>query len=84
MAPAFLPLLIALGTPPMLAALSLGYATNFMCGLTHYGNGSAPIFYDSGYIPFKPFWLLGLFFCVFFVGVYAITGPLWWKMLGYL
>lgn len=55
-----------------------------MCGLIHYGNGSAPIFYDSGYIPFKPFWLLGLFFCVFFVGVYAITGPLWWKMLGYL
>lgn len=82
MAPAFLPLLLALGTPPMLAAISLGYAGNFMSGLTHYGNGSAPIFFDSGYIPLKPFWLLGLFFSVVFMGIFALIGPVWWSVIG--
>ena len=82
MAPAFLPLMVAMGAPPMLSAVCLGFAGNFMCGLTHYGNGSAPIFYDSGYLPFKPFWLLGLFFCFVFLGIYGLVGPVWWKMIG--
>ena len=82
MAPAFLPLLLVLGTPPMLAALGLGYAGNFMSGLTHYGNGSAPIFFDSGYIPLKPFWLLGLLFSVIFTVIFALVGPIWWEAIG--
>ncbi|WP_413742832.1 anion permease [Sodalis sp. RH15] len=82
MVPAFLPLLLALGTPPMLAAISLGFAGNFMSGLTHYGNGSAPIFFDSGYIPLKPFWLLGLLFSVIFTGIFALVGPVWWDVIG--
>ena len=82
MVPAFLPLLLALGTPPMLAAIGLGYAGNFMSGLTHYGNGSAPIFFDSGYIPLKPFWLLGLLFSVVFIAIFALIGPVWWSAIG--
>jgi DASS family divalent anion:Na+ symporter len=82
MAPAFLPLLLALGAPPMLAAIGLGYAGNLMSGLTHYGNGSAPIFFDSGYIPLKPFWLLGFFFSVVFLLIFAVVGPFWWSLTG--
>jgi len=82
MYPAFLGVCLALGTPPMLAALGLCFSSNIMGGITHYGLGSAPIFYDSGYIPLKPFWLLGLLFCVVFLAIYLGIGPIWWNMVG--
>ncbi len=82
MFPAFLGVLVALGTPPMLAALGLSYCSNLMGGLTHYGNGSAPIFLDSGYIPLKPWWLMGLCFTTLFLTVFLAVGPLWWKLIG--
>lgn len=82
MFPAFLGVLIAVGTPPMLAALGLAYASNLMGGLTHYGNGSAPIFLDSGYIPLKPWWLMGIMFSCLFLAVFLTVGPLWWKLVG--
>jgi DASS family divalent anion:Na+ symporter len=81
---AFLAVLIALGTPPVMAALGLGYCSNLMGGLTHYGNGSAPIFLDSGFIPLKPWWLMGVLFSAIFLFMFLIVGPMWWRMIGYI
>jgi len=80
---AFLAVLMALGAPPMMAALGLAYSSNLMGGLTHYGNGSAPIFLDSGFIPLKPWWLLGLLFSVVSLFLFLVVGPMWWRFLGY-
>lgn len=80
---AFLAVLTAMGTPPLMAALGLAYSSNLMGGLTHYGNGSAPIFLDSGFIPLKPWWLLGLLFSVVFLFLFLVVGPMWWRFLGY-
>ncbi len=82
MYPAFLGVILAVGTPPMLGVLGLCFASNLMGGITHYGLGSGPIFYDSGYIPLRPFWLLGLLFCVVFLTIYLVIGPIWWSMVG--
>ncbi|KNC92131.1 anion permease [Trabulsiella odontotermitis] len=82
MYPAFLGVILAVGTPPMLGALALCFCSNLMGGITHYGLGSGPIFYDSGYIPLRPFWLLGLLFCIVFLAIYLGIGPFWWSLLG--
>lgn len=82
MYPMFLGAILAAGTPPMLGVLCLSYSNDLMSGLTHYGNGSAPLFYDSGYLPFKPFWSLGLLLCSINLAVFMILGRMWWSILG--
>jgi uncharacterized membrane protein YjjB (DUF3815 family) len=41
---AFLSVSVAVGTPPLLAALVLGFIGNLFSSLTHYGTGPAPVF----------------------------------------
>ena len=47
---AFLVTAIAVGTPPMLAALVLAFFSNLFAGMTHYATGPAPVFFGSGYV----------------------------------
>ncbi len=80
--PAFLSAAVLLGVPPMLAALPLAFFSNLNAGLTHYGTGSAPVFFGAGYISQGEWWKLGFIISlvnlVFWLGI----GPLWWKALG--
>lgn len=48
--PAFLFAALASGAPPLLAALTLAYFSNLNACLTHYGTGSAPVYFGLGYI----------------------------------
>ena len=48
--PAFLGAALAGGVPGMLAALALGFFSNLDAGITHYGTGSAPIYFGAGYV----------------------------------
>jgi DASS family divalent anion:Na+ symporter len=82
MYPVFLSVMVTLGAPPIFAALCLAFTGNLMGGVTHYGNGSAPIFYSSGYIPLKHFWILGALFCVIFMVIFLGIGPIWWRLVG--
>lgn len=82
MYPAFLLLSIALGTPPMLAALVLGFSSNLFGTLTHYGSGPAPIFFGAGYIKVGVWWKLGFIFSVINLFVWIVLGGCWWKVLG--
>lgn len=82
MYPMFLSAILAVGTPPMLGMLCLSFSNDLMSGLTHYGNGSAPLFYDSGYLPFKPFWSLGFLLCSIYLVLFMVIGRMWWSMLG--
>lgn len=57
------------GVPPRTFALLLCYSLGLMGILTPYATGPAPVYFGSGYIPRRDFWLLGLFFGVVFVAV---------------
>ncbi|XP_054815736.1 dicarboxylate transporter 1, chloroplastic-like [Prosopis cineraria] len=48
---AFLSVASALGTPPYFGAMVLSFLSNLMGGLTHYGIGSAPVFFGANYVP---------------------------------
>ncbi|MES2272732.1 MAG: anion permease [Chlamydiota bacterium] len=81
----YAPLLIvvvALGTPPELAALTLAFFSNLFGGLTHYGSGPAPILFGTGYVSVGQWWKMGAICSVVNIGIWMIIGGLWWKILG--
>ncbi|MBU6382912.1 MAG: anion permease [Verrucomicrobia bacterium] len=81
----FAPLLIiavALGTPPQLAVLTLGFFSNLFAGLTHYGSGPAPILFGTGYVTVATWWKFGFIVSVANIAIWLIVGGLWWKILG--
>ena len=74
---------MAVGAPPLLAALSLGYFSNLFAGTTHYGTGPAPILFGSGYVDLATWWKLGALLSVVNILIWLTAGGLWWKLLGF-
>ena len=80
--PAFLAAMLAGGVPPMLAALVLAYFSNLNAAMTHYGTGSAPIFFAPGYLSQGEWWRIGLIISVVNVFIWLGAGMVWWKAIG--
>jgi DASS family divalent anion:Na+ symporter len=78
----FLAVALAAGTPPLLAALVLAFFSNLFGGLTHYGNGPAPVLFGAGYVRLLDWWRLGALLSVVNVTLWLGLGALWWKILG--
>jgi DASS family divalent anion:Na+ symporter len=78
----FLMVALAIGTPPQLAALVFAFASNLNIGLTHYGSGSAPILFSSGYVSVKLWWKVGFLFSLVLLLIWSLVGAFWWKALG--
>lgn len=74
---------ISLGAPPMLLALMLGFSSSLMMSLTHYGTGTAPIVFGSGYTTLGEWWKVGFVVSVVNLLIWAIVGGAWWKLLGF-
>ena len=74
---------IALGAPPMLLGLTLAFSSSLMMSLTHYGTGTAPIIFGSGYTTLGEWWKAGFVMSVVNLVVWVFIGGLWWKVLGY-
>ena len=79
---AFLSVSVAVGTPPLLAALVLGYVGNLFSSLTHYGSGPAPVLFGSGYVELGAWWKLGALASIINILIWLLVGGLWWKLLG--
>jgi len=80
--PGFLAAGLAAGAPPMLMVLLLAFFSNLDAGLTHYGTGSAPVYFGAGYVPQTTWWRLGLIISFLNLFIWLGLGPLWWKVLG--
>jgi len=79
---AFLAVALALGTPPLLAALVLAFFSNLFGGLTHYTAAAAPIFFGAGYVPLGTWWKVGGLLSLVNITIWLVVGGLWWKVLG--
>jgi divalent anion:Na+ symporter, DASS family len=77
----FLAVAIALGTPPFLAALALGFCSNLCAGLTHYGTASGPILFGSGYVSIPTWWKVGLVVSFINITIWIGLGAAWWHLL---
>lgn len=74
---------IALGAPPMLLGLTLAFSSSLMMSLTHYGTGTAPIIFGSGYATLAEWWKVGFVMSVVNLAIWFYIGGAWWKVLGY-
>jgi DASS family divalent anion:Na+ symporter len=79
---AFLAVAIALGAPPLLAALVLAFFSNLFSSMTHYGTGPAPVLFGAGYVRITDWWKLGAIVSVVNIIIWLGIGGLWWKLLG--
>lgn len=79
---AFLATAVALGTPPLLAALVLGYFSNLFSSMTHYGTGPAPVLFGAGYVKLSEWWGLGAVVSAVNLVIWLGVGGMWWKLLG--
>lgn len=79
---AFLMVAIAAGAPPMLAALVLAFSSNLFACTTHYGTGSAPVYFGTGYVPQNTWWILGFKISLIHLVTWGVIGGIWWKVLG--
>lgn len=80
--PGFLAAALAGGVPPMLAALPLAYFSNLNAAMTHYGTGSAPVFFNAGYVRQSEWWRLGFLISIINLVIWMGIGPIWWKLVG--
>jgi len=78
----FLAVALAVGTPPLLAALVLAFFSNLFSSMTHYGTGPAPVLFGAGYVEVGEWWRLGFLVSLVNLAVWLGVGGVWWKVLG--
>ncbi|MEC7840010.1 MAG: anion permease [Chlamydiota bacterium] len=78
----FLGVSLGLGTPPILAALVLGFFSSLFSGLTQYSCGPAAILFGAGYVRLATWWKVGFVMSVVNVIIWLGIGSLWWKLIG--
>jgi DASS family divalent anion:Na+ symporter len=79
---AFLGVALAVGAPPVLAALVLAFFSNLFSSMTHYSTGPAPVYFGAGYVTLTDWWKLGAAVSVANVIIWLGLGGLWWKVIG--
>lgn len=80
--PGFLAAALAAGIPAPLAAWGLGFFSSLNAGITHYGTGSAPVYFSSGYVSQSSWWSIGLIVSIVNLAIWLGVGLPWWKLLG--
>ncbi|MDY2796083.1 MAG: DASS family sodium-coupled anion symporter [[Pasteurella] aerogenes] len=80
---AFLAAAIAVGTPPMLAAIGLGYTSTLSMSLTQYAGGPGPALFGSGYNSTGQWWGVSFIISIFSLVIWFVVGGVWMKVLGW-
>jgi divalent anion:Na+ symporter, DASS family len=80
--PPFLAVIMTTGAPPYIATLCLAFFSSLCAGITHYGTGPAPIYFNAGYVPQSTWWKFGLLFSFINIIIWIGVGFPWWKVLG--
>ncbi|MGO1590820.1 MAG: anion permease [Ancrocorticia sp.] len=78
----FLAVGLALGLPGVPLVVFLGVLPTIMGCLTHYGNGPAPIYFGSGYVELRAWWINGLIIGVMHLVIWLTIGIAWWNIIG--
>lgn len=73
---------ISVGAPPFMTALLMAFLSSLCAGITHYGTGSAPVYFGSQYITLKEWWRVGGMLSVINITIWVSVGLFWWKVIG--
>ncbi len=78
----FLAAAIAIGSPISLAVWTLAFSSNLNAGITHFGTGSAPIYFGEAYVSQRAWWSIGLVVSFVNLAVWFGIGSIWWSVIG--
>ncbi|PLX29293.1 MAG: anion permease [Alphaproteobacteria bacterium] len=78
----FLAVLINKGIDGFQAAMTLAAFSCLSSCITHYGTGSAPVYFGGNYLTVKTWWKIGFVLGLFYIVVWWGVGSLWWQLLG--
>ena len=81
---AFALVAIAAGAPPVLVVLLLAFLSSLCASLTHYGTGTAPVYFGADFVKLKDWWYIGGILSVSNIAIWVITGIVWWNIIGLL
>ena len=81
--PGFLAAALVSGVNPLVGALAFAYFSNLDAAMTHYGTGSAPVYFGTGYVSQKTWWKVGFLLSLVNVAIWLGVGLVWWKLLGW-
>ncbi|MEN0057275.1 MAG: anion permease [Bdellovibrio sp.] len=73
---------VALGAPPLMFGLFLGFCSSLCASLTHYGTGSAPVLFGAGYVTMGEWWRWGFVVSVLNLIIWLGASAAWWKVIG--
>ena len=79
----FLLAALASGANPLIASLALAYFSNLNAAMTHYGTGSAPVYFGTGYVSMGTWWRIGFLVSLVNLALWLGVGLIWWKLLGW-
>lgn len=80
--PGFLAAALAAGVPAPIAVWPLAFFSNLNAGLTHYGTGSAPVYFGAGYVAQSQWWTIGFIISVINLAIWLGVGLIWWQAIG--
>lgn len=80
---AFVAAAIAVGTPPMIAAIGLGYTSTLSMSLTQYAGGPGPALFGSGYNTAGQWWGVSFVVSLLSLAIWFGVGGAWMKVLGW-
>ncbi len=79
---AFAIVAIATGAPAIIVVLLLAFLSSLCAGITHYGTGTAPVYFGAEYIKLKDWWRIGGILSIINLGIWIFAGAAWWKIIG--
>ena len=79
---AFLAAAIAVGAPPLLAALLLGYTTNAFTSLTQYAGGASPAIFGTGFNTVGQWWRVSAIAGFVSITIWVVVGTGWMHLVG--
>ncbi|WP_143334054.1 anion permease [Corynebacterium glutamicum] len=79
---AFLGAAIAIGAPPLMAALVLAYTSNLFSSLTQYSGGPSPTLFGLNYITVGEWWRTSVIAGPVSITIWLVIGGLWMNVIG--
>ncbi len=78
----FLAVALGLGAPPVTSAILLSITHCLFAITTHYGTGTAPVYFGADYVKQSTWWIVGLGLSVVYLLVLFTVGMAWWHFIG--
>jgi len=79
----FLLVMINSGVDHFSAAMSLAVFSSLSACLTHYGTGTAPVYFGARHVSMSDWWRIGAVLSIFYLLIWGIIGNIWWSFLGF-